>query len=166
MDTSIVGGWAGSLRRHLISGKGHGLSWEAEGVGMGNRGGGPGRVAWLGPWGWVWALGVVGTGVRVLCGHSISKVGGGHLLGPGPGAHAFLEGHRGQCPHTHLGPLGIDKLTEKSQVSEDGTLRSLEPVPQQGSADGSPIVEVGLGDPVGGFPFLPGLPRVGQARVP
>lgn len=66
----------------------------------------------------------------------------------------------------NLGPLGIDKLTEKSQVSEDGTLRSLEPVPQQGSADGSPTVEVGLGDPVGGFPFLPGLPRVGQARVP
>nr|XP_028692608.1 protein HID1 isoform X5 [Macaca mulatta]XP_028692609.1 protein HID1 isoform X5 [Macaca mulatta] len=33
---------------------------------------------------------------------------------------------------------GIDKLTEKSQVSEDGTLRSLEPEPQQSSEDGSP----------------------------
>ncbi|ELW68331.1 hypothetical protein TREES_T100007466 [Tupaia chinensis] len=33
---------------------------------------------------------------------------------------------------------GIDKLTEKSQVSEDGTLRSLEPESPQNSADGSP----------------------------
>lgn len=33
---------------------------------------------------------------------------------------------------------GIDKLTEKSQVSEDGTLRSLEPESQQSSAEGSP----------------------------
>uniref|UniRef100_A0A8D1FCC4 HID1 domain containing n=1 Tax=Sus scrofa TaxID=9823 RepID=A0A8D1FCC4_PIG len=36
---------------------------------------------------------------------------------------------------------GIDKLTEKSQVSEDGTLRSLEPAPQQSSAEGSPATE-------------------------
>lgn len=33
---------------------------------------------------------------------------------------------------------GIDKLTEKSQVSEDGTLRSLEPESQQSSAENSP----------------------------
>ncbi|EQB77279.1 hypothetical protein CB1_000265068 [Camelus ferus] len=36
---------------------------------------------------------------------------------------------------------GIDKLTEKSQVSEDGTLRSLESAPQQNSAEGSPAAE-------------------------
>ncbi|XP_023387383.1 protein HID1 [Pteropus vampyrus] len=36
---------------------------------------------------------------------------------------------------------GIDKLTEKSQVSEDGTLRSLEPASQQSSADGCPAEE-------------------------
>lgn len=41
---------------------------------------------------------------------------------------------------------GIDKLTEKSQVSEDGTLRSLEPEPQQSSEDGSPAKGVGDGD--------------------
>ncbi|KAF7249089.1 Protein HID1, partial [Varanus komodoensis] len=33
---------------------------------------------------------------------------------------------------------GIDKLTEKSQVSEDGTMRSLEPESSQSSAEGSP----------------------------
>lgn len=64
---------------------------------------------------------------------------------------------------------GIDKLTEKSQVSEDGTLRSLEPTPQESSADGSPIVEVGDGDSHGGvslgLPFFPGLCGVGWARV-
>lgn len=46
----------------------------------------------------------------------------------------------------HSALPGIDKLTEKSQVSEDGTLRSLEPAPQQGPADGSPTEEVGHGD--------------------
>lgn len=43
------------------------------------------------------------------------------------------------------GPPGIDKLTEKSQVSEDGTLRSLEAAPTPSSADGSPPEEVGEG---------------------
>ncbi|XP_010854794.1 PREDICTED: protein HID1 [Bison bison bison] len=38
-------------------------------------------------------------------------------------------------------PLGIDKLTEKSQVSEDGTLRSLESAPQQSSVEDSPATE-------------------------
>lgn len=38
-------------------------------------------------------------------------------------------------------PAGIDKLTEKSQVSEDGTLKSLEP--QEGSVQGEPDPEVG-----------------------
>ncbi|XP_077828801.1 protein HID1 isoform X1 [Macaca mulatta] len=54
-------------------------------------------------------------------GHGLRKghCGGGSSLPPVP------------CP-------GIDKLTEKSQVSEDGTLRSLEPEPQQSSEDGSP----------------------------
>lgn len=41
---------------------------------------------------------------------------------------------------------GIDKLTEKSQVSEDGTLRSLEPESQQSSAEGTPSEGVGTGD--------------------
>ncbi|KAM9748904.1 protein HID1 isoform 3-T3 [Dama dama] len=36
---------------------------------------------------------------------------------------------------------GIDKLTEKSQVSEDGTLRSLDSAPQQSSAEDSPAAE-------------------------
>lgn len=48
-------------------------------------------------------------------------------------------------------PPGIDKLTEKSQVSEDGTLRSLESEPQQSSAEDSPATEVGpLGSPAAG----------------
>lgn len=58
-------------------------------------------------------------------------------------------------------PPGIDKLTEKSQVSEDGTLRSLEPMSQQSSAEGSPAAEVGDGDSCSGvtlgLPFFPGL---------
>lgn len=41
---------------------------------------------------------------------------------------------------------GIDKLTEKSQVSEDGTLRSLEPESQPSSVEGSPSEGVGIGD--------------------
>ena len=40
---------------------------------------------------------------------------------------------------------GIDKLTEKSQVSEDGTLRSLDSAPQQSSVEDSPATEVGPG---------------------
>ena len=59
-------------------------------------------------------------------------------------------------------PLGIDKLTEKSQVSEDGTLRSLESAPQQSSVEDSPATEVGPGElraggEAGRFPFLLGL---------
>lgn len=46
-------------------------------------------------------------------------------------------------------PPGIDKLTEKSQVSEDGTLRSLEPESQQNSAEGSPSEGVGTGNAPG-----------------
>lgn len=46
----------------------------------------------------------------------------------------------------HVSHPGIDKLTEKSQVSEDGTLRSLEPEPQQSPADGSPAEGVSDGD--------------------
>lgn len=80
----------------------------------------------------------------------------------GPSADAFSEGPCGRCPHTHPPPLpGIDKLTEKSQVSEDGTLRSLEPTSQQSLSDGSPAMEVGGGDSRSGvrlgLPFLPGL---------
>lgn len=62
----------------------------------------------------------------------------------------FSQRACGRCSHTHLLPLsGIDKLTEKSQVSEDGTLRSLESTSQQSSADGSPAMEVGDGDSCG-----------------
>ncbi|XP_038941599.1 protein HID1 isoform X2 [Rattus norvegicus] len=58
---------------------------------------------------------------------------------------ASMEGSRPAAP-AEPGTLktslvatpGIDKLTEKSQVSEDGTLRSLEPESQQNSAEGSP----------------------------
>ncbi|XP_025783308.1 protein HID1 [Puma concolor] len=61
---------------------------------------------------------------------------------------ASMEGSRPAAP-AEPGTLktslvatpGIDKLTEKSQVSEDGTLRSLEPTSQQSSADGSPTAE-------------------------
>ena len=61
------------------------------------------------------------------------------------------------CPQSP----GIDKLTEKSQVSEDGTLRSLESAPQQSSAEDSPATEVGPGElraggEAGRFPFLLG----------
>lgn len=71
-------------------------------------------------------------------------------------------GDPGQGPHATRALPGIDKLTEKSQVSEDGTLRSLEPASQQGSAEGSPTEEVGHGDcwdwvRLSG-PFCPGLP--------
>lgn len=72
------------------------------------------------------------------------------LFQKGPVAGVFT-------PH----PPGIDKLTEKSQVSEDGTLRSLEPMSQQSSAEGSPAAEVGDGDSCSGvalgLPFFPGL---------
>lgn len=82
----------------------------------------------------------------------------------------FSQRACGRCSHTHLLPLsGIDKLTEKSQVSEDGTLRSLESTSQQSSADGSPAMEVGDGDSCDqvrlGRPFLPGLCGVGWARA-
>ncbi|OBS64663.1 hypothetical protein A6R68_06783 [Neotoma lepida] len=58
---------------------------------------------------------------------------------------ASMEGSRPAAP-AEPGTLktslvatpGIDKLTEKSQVSEDGTLRSLEPESQPSSAEGSP----------------------------
>ncbi|XP_038402571.1 protein HID1 [Canis lupus familiaris] len=61
---------------------------------------------------------------------------------------ASMEGSRPAAP-AEPGTLktslvatpGIDKLTEKSQVSEDGTLRSLESTSQQSSADGSPAME-------------------------
>ncbi|XP_059235495.1 protein HID1 isoform X2 [Mustela nigripes] len=61
---------------------------------------------------------------------------------------ASMEGSRPAAP-AEPGTLktslvatpGIDKLTEKSQVSEDGTLRSLEPMSQQSSAEGSPAAE-------------------------
>lgn len=42
----------------------------------------------------------------------------------------------------YLGPdilnAGIDKLTEKSQVSEDGTMRSLEPESSESPTEGNP----------------------------
>uniref|UniRef100_A0A452TT82 HID1 domain containing n=1 Tax=Ursus maritimus TaxID=29073 RepID=A0A452TT82_URSMA len=61
---------------------------------------------------------------------------------------ASMEGSRPAAP-AEPGTLktslvatpGIDKLTEKSQVSEDGTLRSLEPTSQQSLSDGSPAME-------------------------
>ncbi|XP_036267996.1 protein HID1 isoform X1 [Pipistrellus kuhlii] len=61
---------------------------------------------------------------------------------------ASMEGSRPAAP-AEPGTLktslvatpGIDKLTEKSQVSEDGTLRSLEPAPPQSPEDGSPADE-------------------------
>ncbi|XP_076725848.1 protein HID1 isoform X5 [Callospermophilus lateralis] len=64
---------------------------------------------------------------------------------------ASMEGSRPAAP-AEPGTLktslvatpGIDKLTEKSQVSEDGTLRSLEPEPQQSLAEGSPAKGVGV----------------------
>lgn len=66
--------------------------------------------------------------------------------GAGPGGDA-ARGGTGQVltPTYPACPPGIDKLTEKSQVSEDGTLRSLEPAPPQSPADGSPAEEVGEG---------------------
>lgn len=77
----------------------------------------------------------------------------------------------GKCPRTHLPPTpaGIDKLTEKSQVSEDGTLRSLEPASPQSSADGCPAEEVrDRGSWSGvrlGAPFLPSVCGMGPARA-
>ncbi|XP_014387237.1 PREDICTED: protein HID1 [Myotis brandtii] len=65
-----------------------------------------------------------------------------------PAIHKALQRRRkccwegaGQGSSRPPGPPGIDKLTEKSQVSEDGTLRSLEPAPPQSSADSSPAEE-------------------------
>lgn len=115
-----------------------------------------------------------GAGLRLRTGcagvrHGITKVGERGGLA-GPSADASSEGPHSRCPHTHLPPPpGIDKLTEKSQVSEDGTLRSLEPTSQQSSADGSPTAEVGDGDSHSGvrlgLPFLPSLCGGGRARV-
>lgn len=45
---------------------------------------------------------------------------------------------------------GIDKLTEKSQVSEDGTMRSLEPESLQSSPEGNPSSVVSDGEPWSG----------------
>uniref|UniRef100_A0A8C2S306 HID1 domain containing n=1 Tax=Capra hircus TaxID=9925 RepID=A0A8C2S306_CAPHI len=55
---------------------------------------------------------------------------------------ASMEGSHPAAP-AEPGTLktSIDKLTEKSQVSEDGTLRSLESEPQQSSAEDSPATE-------------------------
>uniref|UniRef100_G3UMV9 HID1 domain containing n=1 Tax=Loxodonta africana TaxID=9785 RepID=G3UMV9_LOXAF len=52
------------------------------------------------------------------------------------GSHPAAPAEPGTLKTSLVATPGIDKLTEKSQVSEDGTLRSLEPEPQQGSADG------------------------------
>ena len=116
-----------------------------------------------GPQAWVWVLGrtVQGWGCGGI-GHSVSKVGEeGASRGPGP-VDMLFGGDPGQGPHATRALPGIDKLTEKSQVSEDGTLRSLEPASQQGSPEGSPTEEVGHGDcwdwvRLSG-PFCPGLP--------
>ncbi|RLV99323.1 hypothetical protein DV515_00009930 [Chloebia gouldiae] len=45
---------------------------------------------------------------------------------------------------------GIDKLTEKSQVSEDGTMRSLEPEASQLSPEGNPPAALSDGEPWSG----------------
>jgi len=45
---------------------------------------------------------------------------------------------------------GIDKLTEKSQVSEDGTMRSLEPESSQPTPEGNPPSAVSDGEPWSG----------------
>lgn len=127
---------------------------------MGNWGGAGGiegaQEGWLGG----------GPGLGAGCGEistaSLEWVGGGGSL--------FWQASGG-CPQAPLGPLppGIDKLTEKSQVSEDGTLRSLESASQPSSADGSPAAEVGDRDSWSrvrlGIPFLPGLHGVGWARA-
>lgn len=62
----------------------------------------------------------------------------------GGAAEVFEEGHWGRSPHCPPQPPGIDKLTEKSQVSEDGTLRFLESgSPSRARAEDSPATEVG-----------------------
>lgn len=50
---------------------------------------------------------------------------------------------------------GIDKLTEKSQVSEDGTVRSLEPESSQPPPEGNPPSAVSDGEPWSGEASLP-----------
>lgn len=45
---------------------------------------------------------------------------------------------------------GIDKLTEKSQVSEDGTMRSLEPESSQSPPEGNPPSAGSDGEPWSG----------------
>lgn len=45
---------------------------------------------------------------------------------------------------------GIDKLTEKSQVSEDGTMRSLEPESSQPPPEGNLPAAVSDGEPWSG----------------
>ncbi|XP_064126854.1 protein HID1 isoform X4 [Loxodonta africana] len=61
------------------------------------------------------------------------------------GSHPAAPAEPGTLKTSLVATPGIDKLTEKSQVSEDGTLRSLEPEPQQGSADGGSASGVGDG---------------------
>ncbi|XP_066878044.1 protein HID1 isoform X6 [Kogia breviceps] len=58
------------------------------------------------------------------------------------GSHPAAPAEPGTLKASLVATPGIEKLTEKSQVSEDGTLRSLEPAPQQSSAEGSPASEV------------------------
>ncbi|XP_064439533.1 protein HID1 isoform X4 [Mirounga angustirostris] len=57
------------------------------------------------------------------------------------GSHPAAPAEPGTLKTSLVATPGIDKLTEKSQVSEDGTLRSLEPTSQQSSADGSLATE-------------------------
>ncbi|XP_007454429.1 PREDICTED: protein HID1 isoform X1 [Lipotes vexillifer] len=57
------------------------------------------------------------------------------------GSHPAAPAEPGTLKASLVATPGIEKLTEKSQVSEDGTLRSLEPAPQQSSAEGSPASE-------------------------
>lgn len=137
-----------------VSGKAHGLSRETEEMGWGGDGGGgirgPRREA---------SRASGSTGHRGG-GHCISEVGGGKWK--------LQEPWAGDLTPTWA-PLGIDKLTEKSQVSEDGTLRSLEPASQQSSADGCPAEEVrDRGSWSGvkpGVPFLPSICGIDLARA-
>ncbi|XP_012390536.1 protein HID1 isoform X1 [Orcinus orca] len=57
------------------------------------------------------------------------------------GSHPAAPAEPGTLKASLVATPGIEKLTEKSQVSEDGTLRSLEPAPQQNSAECSPASE-------------------------
>lgn len=129
----------GSGVRPPIPGKGHDLSQETEAVGAVRVIGGPEGKLRV----WV---------AQGAC--PVEMLSRGTLAG---------------CPHIHLGSPGIDKLTEKSQVSEDGTLRSLEPAPPQSSADGGPAEEVGDRDSCSGerlgVPLPPGLCGVGPAKA-